>query len=155
MTSYASWSRSRPELRASDAEREHIARTLRDHAAEGRLTPDELEERVGAAYRAVHVRDLEALVADLPMAGPPRRLERRRRHPVLPVAALGTLAVVMPGIFWLAMLTTAFVGFVVAAVTLAALGFALGPIVAIVMLVLFATRRHRGRRYRHSPAGWR
>jgi hypothetical protein len=43
--------RSHPELRASDAERERVAVFLRDQAAVGRLTADELEERVDAAYR--------------------------------------------------------------------------------------------------------
>lgn len=37
-----------PSVRASDADRERIATGLRDHAAEGRLTPEELEERLDA-----------------------------------------------------------------------------------------------------------
>jgi Domain of unknown function (DUF1707)/2TM domain len=54
------------DLRASDAEREHIASTLRDHAAVGRLGVDELAERVEMAYKARTRAELDALVTDLP-----------------------------------------------------------------------------------------
>ena len=52
--------------RASDAERERCASTLRDHAAEGRLDVAELEERVGRAYAARYRTELRALLRDLP-----------------------------------------------------------------------------------------
>ena len=39
-------------LRVSDAERDEVATLLRDAAAEGRLTPDELDERVEKALSA-------------------------------------------------------------------------------------------------------
>ena len=39
-------------LRASDDEREALVDALRGHAAAGRLTTEELEERTGAAYGA-------------------------------------------------------------------------------------------------------
>ncbi len=55
-----------PVLRASDAEREEVARTLRAHLAAGRLTVDEFSERIDRAFRASGVDELEALVADLP-----------------------------------------------------------------------------------------
>ncbi|HZV74698.1 MAG TPA: DUF1707 domain-containing protein [Conexibacter sp.] len=55
-----------PALRASDAERERTAVILRDHAAAGRLTPEELDERLDAAYAARTVGELDALVHDLP-----------------------------------------------------------------------------------------
>lgn len=55
-----------PPLRASDAEREHAATQLREHCAAGRLTPDELAERLDAAYGARTVAELDALLADLP-----------------------------------------------------------------------------------------
>jgi Domain of unknown function (DUF1707) len=60
------------ELRASDAEREAVAERLRRAAGEGRLDPEELEERLGRAYAARTRRDLDALVADLPGAAAPR-----------------------------------------------------------------------------------
>ena len=59
------------DLRASDAEREQLVGTLRDHAAEGRLTTDELEERTAAAYAATTRGELVALRRDLPETAPP------------------------------------------------------------------------------------
>ena len=55
----------RPELRASDADREQTAETLRAAMGEGRLSVDELEDRLRAAYSAPTVRELELLVADV------------------------------------------------------------------------------------------
>lgn len=55
----------RPALRASDAEREQTAETLREAMGEGRLTVEELEDRLRAAYSAPTVRELERLVADV------------------------------------------------------------------------------------------
>jgi hypothetical protein len=53
-----------------------VADRLRDAAGEGRLDPDELEERVAAAYGARTHGELIAVTADLPEApGPPGRLE--------------------------------------------------------------------------------
>jgi hypothetical protein len=56
-------------LRASDAEREALVDALRGHAAQGRLTTEELEERTGAAYAATTRGELVALRRDLPEAG--------------------------------------------------------------------------------------
>jgi hypothetical protein len=39
-------------IRASDADRDHITARLREHFAAGRLTSDELDERVSAALKA-------------------------------------------------------------------------------------------------------
>jgi len=59
------------DLRASDAEREQLVDALRAHAADGRLTTDELEERSAAAYSATTRGELVALRRDLPEAAPP------------------------------------------------------------------------------------
>jgi len=59
-------------LRASDAERQQLVDRLRDHAAEGRLTTDELEERSAAAYAASTRGELVALRQDLPETATPR-----------------------------------------------------------------------------------
>ncbi len=56
-------------VRASDTEREVVARQLSVACGEGRLTLEELSTRVGQAYAAVYRADLEPLVADLPAAG--------------------------------------------------------------------------------------
>jgi hypothetical protein len=53
-------------LRVSDAERDAVLRTLGDHAAVGRLTLDELEERSGRALQAKTRGDLATLTSDLP-----------------------------------------------------------------------------------------
>ncbi|MFC5149099.1 DUF1707 SHOCT-like domain-containing protein [Streptomyces aureoversilis] len=55
-----------PDMRASDAERERVAEALREAVAEGRLTMEEFEERLEAAYKARTHGDLEPLVRDLP-----------------------------------------------------------------------------------------
>lgn len=55
-----------PDLRVSDADREQVAERLREAAGEGRLTVDELDERVEAAYAARTGADLAPLTADLP-----------------------------------------------------------------------------------------
>jgi hypothetical protein len=58
-------------LRVSDAERDVVLRTLGDHAAVGRLTLDELEERSGRALAAKTRGELATLTSDLPReAGP-------------------------------------------------------------------------------------
>ncbi|WP_326701622.1 DUF1707 domain-containing protein [Streptomyces sp. NBC_01754] len=56
-------------MRASDAERERIAETLREAVAEGRLQMDEFEQRLDAAYKARTHRELEPLISDLPAPG--------------------------------------------------------------------------------------
>lgn len=57
-----------PEIRASDADRDRVAASLREHLAEGRLTMDELEERLESTYKARTMGDLERITADLPEA---------------------------------------------------------------------------------------
>jgi hypothetical protein len=60
-----------PALRASDADRERAATALGEAAAHGRLTLDELTERLDRAYAARTQTELEQLVADLPAATAP------------------------------------------------------------------------------------
>jgi hypothetical protein len=56
-------------LRVSDAERDATLRRLGDHAAVGRLTLDELEERSGRALAAKTRGELTTLTSDLPQDG--------------------------------------------------------------------------------------
>jgi len=56
-----------PNVRASDADRERIVEQLRQHTADGRLTMDEFEERMAAAYAAKTYRELAELTRDLPV----------------------------------------------------------------------------------------
>ena len=80
-------------LRVGDRERAAAAERLSAHAAAGRLSMEELEERLAAANAAVHGHDLAVLEADLPgppAPAPPRRPRRRSGPPplwpVLPIA---------------------------------------------------------------------
>lgn len=57
------------QLRASDADREHVAGLLRQAAADGRLDLTELEDRLSHAYAARTYADLEPLTRDIPAAG--------------------------------------------------------------------------------------
>jgi Domain of unknown function (DUF1707)/2TM domain len=65
-----------PHVRASDAERDVTVAMLSDAAAEGYLTPDELDERLSAALVARTIEDLTRLTRDLP---PEWRIEPGRQ----------------------------------------------------------------------------
>ncbi len=74
-----------PGLRASDEQRDRAAEDIREHFAAGRLSEDELDERVQAAYSAKTQQELDKLMADLPKlpASPAQQkaeLVQRRRH---------------------------------------------------------------------------
>jgi hypothetical protein len=58
----------RPDMRASDAERQEVVERLRGALDEGRLKMDEYLERMGLAYEAVTYGDLVPLYRDLPEA---------------------------------------------------------------------------------------
>jgi hypothetical protein len=120
-------------MRASDAEREAVTARLRDHYAEGRLTQDELDERVSAALTAKTFGELRTLTTDLPgpAAVPPRTAARpswdgpppwrhRRHRPPVPLFLLIALLLVLASgggwavfaffrlilVFWLVMMLT-------------------------------------------------
>ena len=82
-----------PTLRASDAEREHHAELLREHAAQGRLTVDELDERLDRVYAARTLGDLAPVVADLPDLPAPSAPERPARRRSLRPEVVAYLAV--------------------------------------------------------------
>lgn len=68
--------------RASDAERERVAQVLREEHVEGRLTYDELNERLQRAYSSRTVGELDVLTRDLPAStksGRPGDMPRRDR----------------------------------------------------------------------------
>jgi hypothetical protein len=54
------------QTRVSDEQRERAAQEMREHFAAGRITEDELSERVQQAYAARTEKELRALTADLP-----------------------------------------------------------------------------------------
>ncbi len=61
-------SNDRPNLRASDEDRNRIVDTLRVAAGDGRLSADELDSRLEIALSAQTLGELAALAADLPVA---------------------------------------------------------------------------------------
>jgi hypothetical protein len=132
----------RATLRASDADREHIAERLRKAATEGRLVTEELEHRLGAALSARTYGELEPLVADLP-----REVATRRRQSMsvpTPAVVVGVL-LVMP----------VAVAVVVSVMVLVASMFALWVVVAVIAMWMFGRRppRFPGRYYaRHWHA---
>jgi Domain of unknown function (DUF1707) len=66
----------RADLRVSDEERERAANEIREHFAAGRLSDDELGDRLSAVYRAQTVQELGALRADLPALPPTPQQQR-------------------------------------------------------------------------------
>jgi Domain of unknown function (DUF1707) len=58
------------QLRASHTDRDEVVEKLRVAAGDGRLTPEELDERLEAALTARTYGELAALTADLPAGGP-------------------------------------------------------------------------------------
>ncbi|MFG1709913.1 DUF1707 domain-containing protein [Nonomuraea sp. M3C6] len=61
------------DLRIGDAEREQTMAALREHFAQGRLTHEELDERLDRALASKTARDLAQITADLPGQRPAYR----------------------------------------------------------------------------------
>lgn len=60
-----------PDMRIGDADREAVAAHLREHYAQGRLTMEEFDQRLDAAFAATMRSQLSALTRDLPPAATP------------------------------------------------------------------------------------
>jgi TM2 domain-containing membrane protein YozV len=73
-------------FRIGTAEREDAVRVLGDHFAEGRLTSDEYETRVSAAYGAENRAGLRPLFDDLPAPRPACLLPPPQPFPLYPAA---------------------------------------------------------------------
>jgi hypothetical protein len=89
-----------PSIRASDADREQVAAQLREATVEGRLSGQELEERLEALFASRTYGELDALLADLPVNRSPSRPRVRASRfggavavMMLAVVTLSTLAV--------------------------------------------------------------
>jgi uncharacterized protein DUF1707 len=67
------------DVRVSDADRDRVALALREHCAAGRLTLEELSDRLDDAYRARTSGELGAALRELPDEAParPRRSPKR------------------------------------------------------------------------------
>src|SRR5262249_2574811 len=94
-------------MRTSDADRERVTARLRDHFADGRLTRDELDERIAAALNAKTFGELRRVLADLPeprpvppqrsplVAAPRPYLAFRRGPRLFPLLVIALLALLL------------------------------------------------------------
>jgi Flp pilus assembly protein TadB len=132
---------------ASDADRDAVIDRLRDAAGEGRLQPEELEERVDAALRARTYGELGRLVADLPPHG-----EEPWVRPSWRAAGLARSALVGGGLAAAVVLAVVLVALVVLLVlAVAALAAAWWAAVVIFWLLRSRSRRlARGPVWRHE-----
>jgi Domain of unknown function (DUF1707) len=148
-------------IRISDSDRDHAAAQLRDYYAEGRLTSEELDERVTAALKAQTAGDLRRLMVDLPRPAPTAggpgapsyespsygtapwagRNRRRRRGPrLLPILLLLLVAaILLPG------------GWIFFALLKVFLLFWL--LVAVAGMIAGLVFRHKARRFFRDRAG--
>jgi hypothetical protein len=76
-------------LRASDAERAEVVERLGQACGQGRLTVEELAERIGAVYRTRDRDELEDLVIDLPDRPTLHRVLRRAEDLLADASWLG------------------------------------------------------------------
>jgi Domain of unknown function (DUF1707) len=155
-------------MRTSEAERQRVAEFLRDACADGRLSADELEQRLDRLFAGGTVGDIERLVWDLPggqavvprLSGAPRvpaPVRRRPASPMRPAAValicFGVAALILLSLPpFLAVVSLAIL--LATAVALAAIAAALAP----AGLILFGigwliSRLWRGRMGAH-PHGW-
>lgn len=93
-------------LRLSDADRDRAVAELSEHFQAGRLTTDELDDRVGRALQARSAADLAPLFADLPRkqsavtgAVPRPASSAPSRSALVPVVPIAILAVIALGGF--------------------------------------------------------
>jgi hypothetical protein len=70
------------DLCASDAERDRVAASLREHCAAGRLTLEELSERLDDAYRTRTAGELERALRELPAEASPRPRRSPKRFTI-------------------------------------------------------------------------
>ena len=151
-------------IRVSDADRERVADRLREHFAEGRLSADELDERITATLSAKTFAELRRVTTDLPepepapgaapgMGRPGRPVPppwagrggyglRRRRSRILPLVLLLLIAaLVLPG-----------AGFVfLAFIKVVLLFWLVASVAAIFAAARF--RRHARRHWQSGPRG--
>ncbi len=69
-----------PGLRASDQDREQLIAELNEHAVAGRLSTEELEDRLQAAYAARTTGELDALRRDLPVTSRQAAIDHAQRR---------------------------------------------------------------------------
>lgn len=77
-------------LRIGDADRERISEILGQHMTDGRLTPDELDDRLGALYGSQTREQARSVLADLPPLAPSVG-QQHEAVPVLPDWEMNTV----------------------------------------------------------------
>jgi hypothetical protein len=138
-------------LRASDADREQVVERLRTAATEGRLSSDELDERVHRALTAITYDDLDAVLDDLPRSRPERSGPPARRGEHRPAAhrTVGGWALdavrANPLLLFVMIPVVATAGAMLLAAAITWM-----TLIAVVMLL----GGHRGRALRHRRGPW-
>ena len=120
-------------VRIGDAERDRAISTLSDHFAAGRLSREELDERVDQAMQARFDADLRPLFADLPRPEPTAVVRPAPAYPPPLAMAFATL-------FWLIPLLL-ILGLIAAVITGAP--WIIGGLIWVVILTKLFGRRHR------------
>lgn len=92
-------------MRASDADRERVAEVLREAHAEGRLSPEELSDRLDATFAARTYGDLVPITRDLPLQRLPA-LQRPAKNPWRHVRQRAGLTLLIVGIWAISSLTS-------------------------------------------------
>jgi uncharacterized protein DUF1707 len=83
--------------RIGDAERDRAAELLREHMAQGRLTPDEFDERIEAALTAKVASDLDPLFNDLPGPRPGQAVATTQPYETPPWQRAAAAPIPSPG----------------------------------------------------------
>lgn len=126
-----------PTMRIGDQERDDAVASLSDHFAAGRLSRDELDERIDHAIQARFDADLVPLFADLPTGA--RAGTVAPVHPMAAFAGRPVVQVRVPALAWL--LPVLLVGLVVTAIALGA-PWLLWGLFWIMIMGRFAGPRH-------------
>jgi hypothetical protein len=121
------------DTRIGDIERERVRHLLQRHAGDGRLTLDELSDRLGEVYAARTAADLDHALRELPSlqraSQPPQPARRARGNAQADLLRFVSLAVALLGIWAFFALTTTATYF--------------WPVWPIAFLGLKAARRYR------------
>lgn len=126
-----------PQVRIGDAERQAAADQLQQHFAAGRITWEELDERLALVWTARVYGDLTGLFVDLPMLAPPTpQYAPARAHPERNGVREGVMARVQHLDVWVLVVMA-----LVAATLIGVTDGAAIPI-ALVGWFVFAGRRH-------------
>ena len=143
-----------PELLASDDDREHIAALLRHHSLAGRLTHEDLDERLGETYAARTIGQLWHAIRELPVQRAAAPVPRPLPQGNSTAGKVAVWTLVGVGAITVAPVAVAVVFGLVAALAGVLLGLtiAFAPVIAIVALIVVLVQRAINRPAAHSWA---